>query len=910
MKKRDYLGKVKCFKLMVRVRVPFLFRSLFLFFLLCAIPEFEVKAQDKFITNKEDIPLVFDDFPVNVKVEGFGNFFLNIIYTNNDVLYVNVEELFKTLNIPCIAAQKGNSLSGFIEMESRTYTIDYMNRQIKVGNKTMNSQNGLIKEKSTLYVESSLFAEAFGITLNFNYHDLTLFLRSNFELPVIKQLRLEKQRSNLSKLKGEEIADTVVQRNYHAFKFGSLDWSLASSQIWNKSTEVSSQTWNGKSDNHLGLGVGAELFYGEADISIDYYSQYKFDNRQLNYLWRWVDNDKTIIKQAQIGRISTQTISFINSPVIGAVIRNSPTTVRKAKGYYTINEYTEPNWTVELYINNVMVDYIKADASGSFIFKVPIVYGYTTLKLRFYGPMGEEHTEERTMNVPYTVMPAKEFEYGLSVGMVQDSSSSRFGKGEFNYGINRFLTLGGGLEYLSSITNGAFIPFAKVTIQPFSKLTLNGEYAYGVRSRGLLNYYFGKDILLEIDYSKYVEGQLATRFNALEERKVRLSLPLKFKMIKVFAKLDYSQLVYNAFKYNQANIMFSTYYKQFSANSTTQLNWINQKTPYFISDIALSYRFKKKYIIRPSVQYNISETKLLTFKAVVEKKISLGYLSLSFERKVLYKDNYIYLNFKYDLPFARTNVSASGTHDNLYTSASTQGSLAFGSGNKYIHRSNNSSVSKGGISLCPFLDLNQNGIFDKNEHMVKLTSVSIKGNKVIFSKRDSILRIPDLNAFTNYIVEFNDNDLENIAWRFKKKKYKVLIDPNQFKRIDIPIIPVGEVSGMVNMNTDNLLKGIGRILVKFYKKNSTIVVAETLSELDGYIYYLGLEPGAYVAQIDSVQLSNLDFTVVSPQRNFTIKTLEEGDIIRGIDFVLSDMNIKEIPKMETLPEMDIKKVAN
>lgn len=909
MNKDSYFGIVKNRISIVNVKFSVLVRGLVLFFLLCALFECEVKSQVNYIVKKDVTPLGYDDFPVNVIVEGFGNFYLNIIYTNNNVVYINIEELFKTLNITCLPGENGNSLSGFIEKETHRYKIDYINGQIKVGDVIMDSQNGLIKEMGTLYLESSILAQAFGITLNFSFQDLTMFLKSSFELPIIKKQRLEKMRSNLSKLRGEEIVDTVVQRNYHAFKFGTLDWSVGSSQVWNKLAETTSQKWKGTSDNHVGLGVGTELFFGEADISFDYYSQYKFDNRQLNYLWRWVDNDKSLIKQAQLGRISTQTISFINSPVIGAVIRNSPTTVRKAKGYYTINEFTEPNWTVELYINDIMVDYIKADASGAFIFKVPIVYGYTTLKLKFYGPMGEERSEERTMNVPYTIMPAKEFEYGLSAGIVQDSSSSRFGRGELNYGVNRFITLGGGLEYLSSISNGAFIPFAKVTIQPFSKMTMNGEYAHGVRSRGLLNYYFGKDILLEVDYSKYVEGQLATRFNALEERKVRVSLPLKFKKIKVFAKLDYSQLVYNAFKYNQSNVMFSTYYKQFSANSTTQLNWINQNTPYIISEIYLSYRLKKGFIIRPSAQYNFSDSKLITCKAIIEKRISKGYFSFSYERNILFSVNFIYVNFKYELPFARNNVSAAVSRENAYTSVGTQGSLVFGSGNNYLHKSNNPSVSKGGLSLYPFLDLNQNGVFDKNEHMVKLTSVSIMGSRVIFSEKDSIVRIPDLNAFTNYLVEFHDNDLENISWRFKNKKYQVIIDPNQFKRIDVPIISVGDVNGMVYINTDNRLKGIGRILVNFYKKNSNLVVAETLSESDGYIDYLGLAPGEYVARIDSIQLNNLNFTVNHQKIEFTIKPLESGDIVHGIDFILTG-KFKEVPKTESFLPLNIKNNEN
>ena len=431
MKKHNYIGRVlEYLMIIVNVRLSLLLKGLFLFLILYSSIQFEVKAQDSFSDEKEVTSFAYDEIPVLVIVEGYENFYVDALYANNDLLYVNVAALFQMLGIPCIVEQKGESLGGFIENESRTYLIDYNQRQIKVGDKIISTKNGLVKEMGTLYMESSLFAEAFGITLTFNYRALTIILKSDFELPVIKQQRLEKMRSNMSKIKGEEIADTVVQRNYHLFRFGMVDWSVASYQ-----------TWKGPTDNRFGLGVGAELFHGEADVSVLYYDQQKFDNRQLYYLWRWVDNDKKIIKQAQLGRISNQTISFINAPVIGAVVRNSPTTVRKATGYYTISEFTEPNWTVELYINNVMVDYTKADASGLYVFKVPNVYGYTTLKLKFYGPLGEERTEERTMNVPYTVMPAHEFEYSLSAGILQDSSLSRFGRGEFNYGVNRILTV-------------------------------------------------------------------------------------------------------------------------------------------------------------------------------------------------------------------------------------------------------------------------------------------------------------------------------------------------------------------------------------------------------------------------------------------------------------------------------------
>lgn len=863
-------------RIVVASQISFVVKILFLFVFLSSFTAYEKKSVGNFGIEKSLDPVTYDLFPVSVIIEGVGSFDLDVLYTDSNLLYINIEDLFRALKIPCNDGLRGISLEGFIGKEQQPYSIDFAKGLIKVGERTFDTQDKILKESSILYMESSLFSKAFGISLNFNYRSLTIKLKADFELPVLKQMRLEKIRSNISKIKGEVVADTVIKRNYNLFKFGTLDWAASSIH-----------QWKGATNNMVGLSVGTELLYGEANVSVNYYDQYKFDDRQLQYLWRWIDNDKTFIKQAQVGKINVPMISFINAPLVGASIRNSPTTVRKAKGSYIIDEITEPNWTVELYINNVLVDFTTADASGAFIFTVPIVYGFTTLKLKYFGPTGEERTEEREMNVPYSVMPAREIEYGLSAGIVQDGDGSQFGKGEFNYGVNRFLTVGGGIEYLSSLSNDGLIPFISATAQPFSKLTINGEYVHGVRTKGLLNYNITRNILFELDYSKYVEGQKVTLFNASEERKVKLSMPLRYKKINGYFRLDYSQLVYETFIYNYSNLTFSAYYKQFNANSSTQINWVDQQDPYITTDLVLGYRFRNNYILRSSARYNASEGLLISYRTELEKRIAKGYFSASFQRNLQSNDFYLNLGCKYDLSFARTSVSTSQSKTNNSSLISAQGSLAFG-GNGYVHSNNNTSVGKGGILLYPFLDLNNNGVLDKGEHLVKLSSARVSGGRAIFNENDSIVRIPNLNAFTSYLIEFNDNDLDNIAWRFKHKSYKVLVDPNQFKHIYVPILSMGEISGMTYMKKENELKGIGRILIKIYEKNSDKVVAETLSEYDGYIYKLGLKPGEYKACVDVEQLNNLNFVAEPTCRYFTIKTSEEGDIVDGIDFILKE----------------------
>ena len=835
--------------------------------------------------------LVYDEIPVLLTVVGYGNFDLDIIFTDNGLLYVNVEDLFRILMISCNMEPEDEKLFGYFLNEENTYSINYKTKEIQIGEKTFACEDELVKEMGILYLESSLLSEVFGIELIFNYRSLLLILKSHFELPLIKQQRLEKMRKNLSKIKGEFIVDTIIKRNYHLFKPGMLDWSISSTQSSNNSTI-----------SKFGLGLGSELLFGEATVSANYDSKLGFDDRYFHYLWRWVDNEKKIIKQAQIGKISNQSIAFYNSPIIGTVIRNTPTNIRKAKGYYTINDFTEPNWTVELYINDVMVDYTKADASGMYFFEVPNVYGFTTLKLKFYGPLGEERIEESTVNIPYTFMPEKEFEYSITSGIIQDSSLSRYGKGEINYGLNRIVTIGGGLEYLSSISNNPYIPFVKTSIQPFSKLTLIGEYAHNVRTVGLLNYNFHKNASLIIDYTNNVKGQKVTQFNYLEERKIILSIPYRYKKISGFSKIDFTQYIYETFKYNSTNYIFSAYYKQFSANSTTQINWIEKRQAFVIATNSFSWRLKGDVVLRPSFIYDYMKNTVMSYKFEAEKKKGRSCFTISYERNRSFNNHIVSVGFKCDLSFARTNITAIHSENVNIISGNAQGSITFGSGNNQIIANKNSSVGKGGISLYPFLDLNNNGIFDKGEKMVKLNSVKVHGGKVIFSKKDSIIRIPNLNAFISYNVEFNDNDLDNIAWRFNNKIYSILVDPYQYKRVDIPIISVGEVLGMAYMKNKNSIKGIGRITVEFYKKDSDELIAKTLSESDGYINYLGFAPGEYVARIDSLQLSKLDFVSEPSQINFTIKELEDGDIIESIEFVLS--------KKDAYNEIEKKSIIN
>ena len=845
---------------------------LFLFFTI-----YTIQASDYIKEIHLDPINTFDEVPVEIIVKGYLRFEADVIITDTHLVYVNVEELFKNLGIFCTAENEGNILKGFIENENTHYLINFDSKQINKGDKTIKSTNGIVKKLGGIYIETSIMNEAFGLNMLFNFRSLSIKLEADFELPMVKQARLKKIRENVSKLqsKSDVIIDTIIGRNYHLFNGGVLDWSISSNQSEGE-----------KTTNRFSLALGSELLYGEAKVAFNYYDQTKFDNRQLYYNWRWIDNDNNYIKQVQVGKIGAQSIAFLGAPLVGASFNNSPNTVRKATGTYTISEYTEPNWTVELYINDILVDYTAADASGLYEFKVPIVYGYTTLKLKFFGPLGEERIEEQTMNTPYTFMPAKVMEYNVSGGILEDGDGNNFGRGEVNYGVNRFVTIGGGVEYLSSIEDKPLIPFANIAIQPFSKMVIHMEYAHNVSLKGLLNYNFGRSAFLEVDYSKYVDGQQATLNNTNEERKIRLSLPYKLNKISGNAKLSFNQYVYDAFNFNQVDALFSGRYKNYSANASLASNWVNDEKAFMTSTVVFSRRLRNGFIIRPTFQYNITERKMMRLRAEVEKRITKMSFSASYERNVQYGTNNVFFSFKYDLPYARTGFTSSYSNNQYSISESAQGSLAFGAGNGNVKAGHNSAIGKGGILCYPFLDLNQNGTKETHEPMVFIKNVKVSGGKAITSEKDSIVRISDLNAFINYNVVFSNNSLDNISWKFKHNTYQILVDPNQYKKVDIPILVVGEVSGMVYLNKNDAVKGQGRITIQIYD-NKGNKVAETLSESDGYYSYLGLKPGTYSIKINEEQLKKLGYLATPSYQKAVIKVLADGDIVDGLDFTIN-----------------------
>jgi len=822
----------------------------------------------------QDLP-EYDEIAVFLEIPRVGGIEIDAAI-RDEVLYLPVTNLFDFLKIRNTPSPGLESITGFFINPEAAYTIDRSANRIVYQGKTFNLEPGdLIRTESNLYLKSSYYGQIFGLECIFNFRNLSVTVNSKLELPFIREMRQEEMRRNLTRLKGEVKADTNIGRTYPLFKFGMADWSA-----------IATEEINGKAETRLNLSLGAMIAGGEATTSIYYNSTDPFTERQQQYLWRYVNNNFKPLRQVMAGKISTQAISSIFSPVVGVQFTNTPTTFRRSFGSYILSDMTEPGWIVELFINNVLVDYVKADASGFFTFEVPLVYGNSMVKLKFFGPWGEERTREQNINIPFNFLPPKTMEYTVSAGIVEDTLMSRFSRASVSYGVTRSLTVGGGVEYLSSLPSNQLMPYINTSLRLTNNLLLTGEYTYRVRAKGTLTYRLPSNLQFDLNYTWYDKDQKAIFYNYREERRATMSIPMKIGKLSTYQRLTIYQLVFPGTKYLTGEWMFSGSLFGVNTNLSTYGLFLDNADPYLYSNLSFAFKLPAGFILMPQAQFAYSPGEFLSAKVRLEKHLlDHAYLNMSYEQNFRNDLKIAELGFRYDFSFAQTGLSVRQSNKTTSFVQYARGSLINDRETKYLGTDNRTNVGRGGISIIAYLDLNSNGNRDTGEPKAYGLNLRANSGRIEKSDRDTTIRILGLEPYTNCFIELDPNSFDNIAWRLTKQTMNVAVDPNILKLIEIPVIISGEVKGMVTLVRDGEVRGLGRMIVEFYTSNNKPIV-KTLTEQDGYFSFFGLAPGNYFVSIDTSQLGKLGMTSEPESLAFKIAAGLEGDIVDGLNFTL------------------------
>lgn len=828
----------------------------------------------------------YDETSLVLNVQHLGSLDIPAMISSKQEAYLSVTDVFNFLKIKNTPSDNFDSIYGFFIIPNYKFLFDKNNSRIVYQGKIFNvPSDAMLKTETGLYLKINYFEQIFGLQCVFSFRDLSITLTTKLELPAIREIQQEQIRKNISQLKGQKKADTTIMQQFSWLQLGIADWSLTTTEE------------NGKKNNTMAaISLGAMVAGGEATANLNYISGQPFNLKNQYYNWRYVNNSHSALRQIVAGRLFIRSLSSIYAPLNGIQFTNMSTIYRRSFGSYRISNITEPGWTVELYVNNILVNYVKADASGFYTFDVPLVYGNSAIMLRFYSPWGEERTEKQNISIPFNFLQSKQFEYNVSGGVVEDDQKSRFSRAVFNYGLNKRITIGGGAEYLSSANSGNPMLFVNASVRLTSQSLVSGEYAKNVRSTVTLNYHLPYNMQLDMNYTKYANEQTAIKFNYLEQKKASLSIPLTGKKFSAFSRLTYSQFLLPKSKYTSTEFLLTGSVMGISSNLTTSVLFFDPKYPSVYSNLSLNFPLPYGIRFNPNIQYEYVQKKVNSIKAEMEKRLGrTGFLNLSYEKNFISNAGLVNFGLRLNFSFAQTSFSVSEGNHSASTSQSARGSLLFDPKTHLISANDQSNIGKGGVIITPFLDLNNNGRRDVNEKIVTGLKFRINGGRIEHNE-DGSLRVENLEAFNSYLIELDKNSFDKIAWQIKKPRIQVTIEPNHFKRIDVPITVVGEASGMVYLKSNRSVTGISRILINICDSNS-IIVGRTLSEEDGYFDYFGLAPGFYTARVDSIQLHKLNFSCSPKSLSIHIASSEEGVVADGFEFVVEPL----LPDSQIIP---------
>ena len=829
----------------------------------------------------------YEEVSIMLTVARIGSIEIPAIIYNEEV-YLPVKDLFDFLRIKNSVKGNLDSIQGFFINQDAPFLIDKVNnRIIHNGKVTQLNSLDIVRTETNLYLKSDYFKHVFDLDFVFNFRSLSVTLTTKLDLPAIRELQQEQMRKNIGHLKGEKKADTTISKMFTLFNISMADWGITATQ----------ETMN-RSNVKLNLGLGGIIVGGEASALLNFNNNPLQGKQQQFYRWRYVNNHNNLIKQVTAGKVFTQSLSSLNAPITGIQLTNTATTYRKSFGTYTLSHKTEPGWTVELYVNSVLVNYTRADASGFFTFEVPIVYGSSSVKLRFYSPYGEEKVTEQVMNIPFNFMALHQFEYNFTAGLVSDENKSRFSQLNLNYGLSRHITLGAGIEYLSSPAKPQFMPFINTSVRLSTNLLASAEHTVNVRSKATLNYRLPSNLQVDIGYTRFDKDQNVIMTNNLEEKRATLSFPFHTRNYAGFTRFVLNQVIYHGAKdmerrkRTSAELLLSSVYKGISSNLTSSAIFNSSQLSEIISNLSSTFRIDGKTRFTPQVQYEFRKKNFSTVKGELERSLfSRGFLNLTYEKDMINNLFAASIGFRYNFSFGQTSASKRHSTNGSSYMQSARGSIIYDHKTGYINTSNQSNVGRGGLILVAFLDINNNGKRDKNEPKAEGLRMAVTGNRTQKNGNDTTIRISGLEAYNNYIIELDKNSFDNIAWQIKKPTISIIIEPNYFRLIEVPVSIVAEVSGTVYMDNRIELVGIGRIIINIYDENLKLV-AKTLSEGDGYFSYVGLSAGTYTARIDEAQLGKLQMSS-SPALSFTIHQNKEGDIREGLEFRLNNMEVKK-----------------
>ena len=841
----------------------------------------EPQEEKLIIPTTEQISSDAEEIYVTLQYAGLINQTIVAYYRNNKI-FLPLVELFNALEINIKTDYKLQEVTGIYLGQDKSYKLDLKKMEITFGGKNiLIDKEEFLKTDFGFNFSPEFYKKVFDINLNFQFSNLTVHIDGSNKTPLSERILREKS-YNFLLAKKEEKNYKLIEKKKSIFSIGFFDYQL--------SNVVSKQN---KPNGLYSLGLGAELLGGDIQAStLGNYSDGNIYDTQNRFLWRYVFSKNNLITSASLGNLALDAI--IPTEFFGGQITNNPVEPRTQFSSYKIFDKTQPNWTVEIYIDNILVDHVKADATGNFSFNVPLNYGNLTVQLKYYGTGGEFYTENKLIQIPFYMLRPDEFVYSINAGK-QSLTNNNLTSLSLGYGISKWLTTKFEMEYLESTNENKPIIYNSTTLNIGGNNLLNFTIAPDALYKISANTTFYSQTSIDLGYTKFVKKGIFNLLNNNHEFYGRFFLPLSLDAFRLNLQTNYSYLESEISKTHYlifgANAIFSNFSAGINYNySKNYFNTVERNNSsldigvsFHLAELSSLFRILEGNFITMQSSYSLDEKKLenlnVSFSSNITERVRLQF---SHTQNFLNEVSNSQIQFVFNLPFS--TVSALANND-VYAQSLT-GSIIYNNNLNSLGFQGKPQIGRAIATFKMFIDENGNDRMDSKEKLVEGASLEI-GNSIVHSQNDGLLTIYDLNPYVKYNVSVLEEKLKNPLLVPKIKNFSISNSPNSIQLIEIPFYVGGEVSGYVFKYVDTLKTAVSGIKIHLtHVVSNKSYVTNTYS--DGSYYLSGILPGSYEMNVDKEQSDFLNL-VSSPEKLFfSIEFSKEGDIIENMNFILKN----------------------